>query len=275
MASFHSFRAGLFSSHPNQPWQADAEGLSQLTEASLAAAFQVSDQNPLVGIAGRTTLLQKLGQVLQQQPDYFGEANPRPGGLVDYWLKQADAGQLPARTLLKTILRSLGAIWPGRVELGGVNLGDVWPHPKLPGTQPGDGLVPFHKLSQWLTYSLLEPLQGLGLQITDLDALTGLAEYRNGGLFIDTGVLVPKHSEVTGQAHTPDFPGIVEWRALTVILLDRLAEQIHHQLQQSPQELPLPKILQGGTWTAGRQIAQEKRPGGQPPIQIISDGTVF
>ena len=46
--------------------------------------------------------------------------------------------------------------------------------------------MPLHKLSQWLAYSLIEPLQRAGIAVTDIDGLTGLAEYRNGGLFIDT-----------------------------------------------------------------------------------------
>jgi hypothetical protein len=156
-----------------------------------------------------------------------------------------------------------------------VNLGDVWPHPQLAGTHPTDQLMPFHKLSQWLTYSLLEPLQTLGLGVTGLEALTGLAEYRNGGLFIDMSVLVPKHPAVLAESHPPGATVIVEWRALTVSLLDRLADQIRQQLHKTPQELPLPNILQGGTWAAGRQLANEKRQGGRPPIQIVSDGTVF
>lgn len=275
MASFHSFRAGLFSGDPAQPWQVDATGLIHLTEATLARAFQVSGQNPLVGVAGRVALLQQLGHVLNQQPRYFGTAPPRPGHLVDYWLTEVIAESLPAPTMLTTLLQSLGAIWPGRVSLGSTNLGDVWPHPHLPNTAPGSNLVPFHKLSQWLTYSLLEPLQDLGLTITDLEVLTGLAEYRNGGLLIDTGVLVPRHPAVTDQPHAPGSSVIVEWRALTIMLLDQLADQIRSQLGQTAETLPLPKILQGGTWTAGRQIAQVRRPGGVPPIQLVSDGTVF
>ena len=39
------------------------------------------------------------------------------------------------------------------------------------------------------------------LRVSELDALTGLAEYRNGGLFIDLGVLVPKHDAVFRDAH--------------------------------------------------------------------------
>jgi hypothetical protein len=275
IASFHAFTSGLFSSQPNQPWQADAIGLTRLTPEQLGHAFQVSNDNPLLGLEGRVALLQKLGQALQQKPLLFGTNYPRPGNLVNYWLQQAPDRQLSAVTILQTILQGLGPIWPGRVELAGTNLGDVWPHPQLPDTSPGSNLIPFHKLSQWLTYSLLEPLQDLGLTITDLDQLTGLAEYRNGGLFVDCGVLSLKDPTAVAIAHPPSSPLIVEWRALTLCLLDDLAAEIRQSLGMNAETLPLVKILQGGTWTAGRQIAAGKRADGGPPIQLASDGTVF
>jgi hypothetical protein len=275
IASFHSFTAGLFSGQPDQPWQADAHGLTKLTADHLAQAFQVTDDNPLLGLEGRVALLQKLGHTLRQQPQFFGSELPRPGHLVDYWLQTASHSQLSATTILQTILLGLGPIWPGRVELAGINLGDVWPHPQLPNTGLGSNLVPFHKLSQWLTYSLLEPLQDLGLTITDLDQLTGLAEYRNGGLFVDMGVLSLRNSADFEIAHPPESPLIVEWRALTLCLLDDLAIHIRQSLSRDAETLPLVKILQGGTWAAGRQIAAERRSGGEPPIQLASDGTVF
>jgi hypothetical protein len=275
IASFHAFAAGLFSSQPDCPWQADAQGLQNLTPDRLGQAFQVNADNPLLGLEGRVSLLQKLGHALHQQPKFFGAEIPRPGHLVDYWLSQAKDRRLSSPTILHTILQGLGPIWPGRVELAGLNLGDVWPHPQLPDTDPGSDLVPFHKLSQWLTYSLLEPLQDLGLTIIDLDQLTGLAEYRNGGLFVDTGVLSLRDPAAAAIAHPPDSPLIVEWRALTLCLLDDLAAHIRQTLGMDADTLPLVKILQGGTWTAGRQIAAEKRPGGGPPIHLASDGTVF
>lgn len=275
IASFHAFCQGIFSSDPNQPLQVDAIGLQTLTEDALGEAFQVTTENPLVGVQGRLQLLQRLGAVLQQNSTVFGSHKPRSGSLVDYLLSQMQHGQLEASTVLSAVLFGLGDIWAGRLTIAGVNLGDVWVHSALPGDRPYSQLVPFHKLSQWLTYSLLEPLQELGLEITGLDALTGLPEYRNGGLCLDLGLLQVKDSLVFEQMHLPSAEAIVEWRALTVILLDRLAETIRHQLHLSAAELPLVKILQGGTWTAGRQIAAKLRPNGTPPIQIESDGTVF
>jgi hypothetical protein len=68
---------------------------------------------------------------------------------------------------------------------------------------------------------------------------------------------------------------IVEWRALTVALLDRVSELVRELLGKTPGELPLACILEGGTWATGRRVAAELRPGGGPPIRIASDGTVF
>lgn len=283
VASFYLFQQGTLSSQPDCPWQADAIGLQQFTAANLAHNFQVQADNPLVGLDGRASLLQRLGQTLQRHPQLFGsdeEASgasrpPRPGYLVNYLLHQAADGRLSANAVLQAILLGLGEIWPGRVTIGHTNLGDVWPHPALQGEGIGGNLVPFHKLSQWLTYSLLEPLQELGLEITDLDLMTGLPEYRNGGLCLDLGLLQAKHPDVTQGAHLPGSDVIVEWRALTVGLLDQITATIRQQLQLDQAALPLVKVLQGGTWSAGRQIAASLRPGGVPPIQIASDGTVF
>jgi hypothetical protein len=134
--------------------------------------------------------------------------------------------------------------------------------------------VPFHKLSQWLTYSLLEPLAWAGVPVVGLEALTGLPEYRNGGLLLDMGVIVPRAASDHARTWKPSDEFVVEWRALTVSLLDELAAHVRTELGVSAQELPLACILEGGTWAAGRQIAQELR-GGAPPLTIDSDGTVF
>jgi hypothetical protein len=275
VASFHMFLRGAFSSRSESPLQADAVGLRRVTESTLAEAMQVSATNPLLGMPGRVALLHALGNVVHSMPEYFGTAAPRVGHLFDYLRARAHDNVLPAAEILQAVLVSLSAIWPGRLTLGGVNLGDVWPHPQVEGTGLTKGLVPFHKLSQWLTYSLIEPLEQAGLAVTGLEQLTALAEYRNGGLLIDLGVLVPKHAGVLSQAHAPETAVIVEWRALTVALLDVLADRIRQRLGCTATELPLVKILEGGTWRAGRQIAYRRRPDGGSPVQMISDGTVF
>jgi hypothetical protein len=135
--------------------------------------------------------------------------------------------------------------------------------------------MPFHKLSQWLTYSLIEPLEELGLTVTGIDHLTGLPEYRNGGLFVDFGVMTSQTPDFWAIKRKVSDPAIVELRALTVHLLDLTGQMARTKLGKSSAEMPLAKILQGGTWTAGRHVAASKRAGGGPPFEIDSDGTVF
>ncbi|NES85077.1 MAG: URC4/urg3 family protein [Moorea sp. SIO1G6] len=212
-------------------------------------------------------------QPAQEQPATCQPANLQPGNQQPATCEPANL--LSATNLFSTVLEGLGDIWPRRESIAGVNLGDVWQHSALKGDNYGSEYVPFHKLSQWLTYSLLEPLQELGLEITELEQLTGLAEYRNGGLCLDLGLLEVKDSAILQQSHLPSSEVIIEWRALTVSLLDQIAGTIRQQLNLSATELPLVKVLQGGTWTAGRRIAAQLRPGGSSPIQIESDGTVF
>ena len=275
VASFEMFAAGAFSAHPHEPLRVEAGGLARLDGQRLQRAFQVRPDNPLVGAAGRVALMQSLGQALASQAELFGERDPRVGNLYDYLAARAVGGQLPATEIFAALLRGLAPIWPGRVQLDGENLGDVWHHQGVRRDDPSDGLVPFHKLTQWLTYSLVEPLQEAGLRITELDALTGLAEYRNGGLFVDLGVLAWKNPADAGRAHDIASELVVEWRALTVTLLDELAVLLRARLDMDADSLPLMKILEGGTWTAGRRAARERRAAGGPPVTVVSDGTVF
>ena len=197
-------RAALLSSDPARPLRADAAALRALDGAALAEVFQVRDDNPLVGLDDRARLLNRLGAAIERDPERFGRP-ARLGGLYDHLKAQAQDGRLPARTILITLLDSLAPIWPGRIALAGHNLGDVGRHPAARTDDLTSGLVPFHKLSQWLAYSLIEPLEEAGTEVTGLDALTALAEYRNGGLLIDSGVLVPKHAAVLGEAHAGEL----------------------------------------------------------------------
>ncbi|MEB3294519.1 MAG: DUF1688 family protein [Synechococcales bacterium] len=254
IASLDLFVAGTFSR--SRCPQTDAIGLQQLSLAQLQQALQVRDDNPLLGLVGRWQLLQKLGQQ--------GTCH-RLGDLVDLILAER-GDRIAADRLFHYVLDQMGHLWqaPGDVGL----YGDVGFHRAI-------GWMPFHKLAQWLTYSLMEPLQELGMTIDHLDRLTGLAEYRNGGLCLDLGLLQLKHPEVAQSVHPITAELIVEWRGLTIAALDHIADRMREKLACTAAELPLVKILQGGTWSAGRAIAQTLRPQATPPLQILSDGSFF
>lgn len=268
VASLQAMRAGLFSADPSRPWRADATALAALSAGALGHAFQHGPDNRLAGLEGRALLLRRLGEVAAAQPEIFGSP-ARLGHLYDFWRPQHAA--LPAPDMLGLVLRALAPIWPGRLTIGGMPLGDCGRHSAV----VGDGIVPFHKLSQWLVYSLIEPLADADFQVTGIDGLTGLAEYRNGGLFLDCGALVAREPDLLRRPLDPFGEPVVEWRALTVALLDRLAEHVRDRLGLSPLEFPLAKVLEGGSWTAGREIAAEIRPDGSAPLAIASDGTLF
>jgi hypothetical protein len=196
----------------------------------------------------------------------------RPGGLFDVLTAQAPT--VAAHDILVLLLDSLSGIWPAQNAIAGEPLGDCWRHPAVAGEGLTAGWMPFHKLSQWLSYSLLEPFEWAGVAVTGLDALTGLPEYRNGGLLIDAGVLQPLPADWATRPWQAGDAFIVEWRALTVALLDELAPLVRAELNLSEQQMPLACVLEGGTWAAGRLLAQRQR-GGLPPLNIVSDGTVF
>jgi hypothetical protein len=245
IASFDAFVAGRFSGTPGDPLRVDSEALARTDAALLRELFQVHAGNPLVGLEGRAALLARLGRALGAR---------RPAMLYDHVRGGTSAAALLTQVLALTA-DAFGAP-------------DVWPHPAA-------GVVPFHKLSQWLAYSLVEPLQWAGVAVNELDALTGLPEYRNGGLLLDAGVLCPRDAHLLQQVLHPGDEAVIEWRALTVTLLDELAPRVRALLGLDETQLPLAAMLEGGTWAAGREVAAERRAGGAPPLTIASDGTVF
>ncbi|KAG8778406.1 hypothetical protein FRC16_003853 [Serendipita sp. 398] len=302
IASLDMFKKGLFSSDPNDKERVDAGGLCSLMISQVGTAMQVTSENPMSGLDGRAGLLQKLGQALKAGPKYFGEEG-RVGNLLQY-LKTHTESQNGATTvhiskLWEAVMLGLAPIWPtDRTKLNGVPLGDVWRCESLKAAEiqsegeksglEGEvlGLVPFHKLSQWLTYSLVEPIEKLmGWRFEGMGDMTGLPEYRNGGLLVDLGVLTLRPNVLSSEFYPdpsskiprlpPSHPAIIEWRAMTVIELDRIADQLR---TKTGANLSLVQVLESATWKGGREIAKQLRgdiTGGGPPIEIESDGTVF
>jgi hypothetical protein len=251
VAVAEAYLIGIFSD--NKSSEIDGQRLETFSTEDMNSLFQITASNKMAGTEGRLGLIQRLGTVLCSRPEFA--SNKRPSGMIDYIKRHVSSNILDIKWFWENIIiNALGSIWPG-------GRSDVY------FCELTERKVPFHKLSQWLCVSLVIPLEKLfGFKIGNSQLLTGLAEYRNGGLFIDYGVIVPKH-KVIGELE-PSDQVIVEWRALTIVLLDKLHADYFP-------ELSLRQLLEAGTWKAGRAIAKEKRPNGAPPIAIKSDGTLF
>lgn len=270
VAAFHMFMDGAFAK--DKSLRADASKMQALTNKDIEKYFQVSAKNPLVGVEGRTSLLKSLGKTIASKPEVFKDQ--RPGNILDYLIEK-HGKSFKAQDILKAVLDNFGDIWPSRITMDGANLGDVWSHPALGERNSFESLVPFHKLSQWLTYSLIEPILEAKVEVDAVSELTGLAEYRNGGLLIDKGLITLKDAKLYDLSHKPDSEVIIEWRALTIVYLDKIADIVREKLNFSSEDFPLAKVLEGGTWWAGRIAAKEKREDSSPPLKLDSDGTVF
>ncbi|CAD6576910.1 MAG: hypothetical protein ASARMPRED_007942 [Alectoria sarmentosa] len=305
IASLEMFKAGSFSSDTQEPSQVDSLGLKRLSVEHLAKGLQVTEDNPMAGLEGRAGLLSRLGDALKNSA-LFG-AEGRPGHMLDYLLSHpttqaASVSVITVPTLWTVLIDGLSSVWPSsRTQIDGVSLGDAWPCSSMPQSPPGlpwETIVPFHKLTQWLCYSLMVPMRRvMGIRFAGTELLTGLPEYRNGGLLVDTGLLTLKEKDakrgldqyrenslLKGQPNMEVVPlfathddVIVEWRAITVGFLDDLLVEINGILGLSgPDKLSLAQMLEAGSWKGGRELAEVSRPNTkEPPIMIVSDGTVF
>jgi len=262
-----------------------------LKTETLAAGFQSSENNPMLGVDSRAVLLRSLGQSLLAHTDIFG-VEGRPGNLVDYMIKSAGESEVLDVFVIWDVLQTLLIpCWPNdRVKVGGHPVGDAWQLKVLEtknsrADSAGSEIQPFHKLTQWLTYSLMVPFtRVLNLSWKNTESLTALAEYRNGGLFIDFGALRLKEDDLdrglkaSGQElplFDADDDVIVEWRAMTVVLLDKIYDIILSRMKGNVR-LTMAQVLEAGTWKSGREIAAKRRPVTKSsPILIRTDGTVF
>jgi GTP cyclohydrolase II len=274
-ASLDMFMDGCFSSDPAMKCRVNSVGLTNLKLDTLKRGFQVHGDNVVTGLEGRLGLLHRLGEALESNPEYFGPMEMfRPGNVVDHVLRSVRDGKVSVNVLWAALIKGYVNIWPSHTTTG-LRRGDVWVHSKIKNPSvPGSDLVPFHKLTQWLCYSLIEVMETqLGIVFTDVDQMTALAEYRNGGLLFDLGVLKLRDPRMQTFGVHVGSELVVEWRALTVVLMDKIANELRKKLDKP--NMPLSQILEGGTWRAGRKAAFSLRSDGSPPIVVESDGTVF
>ncbi|KAI0178395.1 hypothetical protein BJ166DRAFT_50097 [Pestalotiopsis sp. NC0098] len=294
VASLYMFKAGCFSSDKSKPHSVDSAALQGITEELFSEQFQITAENPMVGVSSRVKLWNAVGQQLGNGPQIFG-AQGRPGSMVDYLIKTAKEPNTLDYTDLWSVLQGvLIPSWPKeRTHLSGNPIGDAWPLKVLADRAAAKGdtseaaaIAPFHKLTQWLGYSLLIPLtRVLGITVINDDLGTGLPEYRNGGLFYDLGALrlKPAVLEAGRRASGQDLPlypatgdTVVEWRAMTVALLDELHRLVSEHFEKEGVKLNLAQMLEAGSWLGGRELAAKLRPETKSsPILFEGDGTLF
>ncbi|ODV83796.1 hypothetical protein CANARDRAFT_9356 [[Candida] arabinofermentans NRRL YB-2248] len=308
VASFHMFINGQLSSDSeNDKYVVNGEKLLSLSTDEWTKAFQISESNPMAGLDGRIQLMRKLGSALTTNKEIFGE-DGRPGNIVDFLIKKSTVTEegysVELEDLWMALMDGLSPVWPeeGRIKVYGKVIGDAWilqnkVNDSIKKFETEDipewsRVVTFHKLTQWLTYSLFLPLQKFaGFKILNANYMTGLPEYRNGGLFVDLSLLSLKPEQLEKGlsfskkvGFNPDIPTfvpaddvIVEWRSCTICLLDYLLPLINKKLEVAgtEYELALPQLIEAGSWSSGRRIAKKLRANGGPPIELFADGTVF
>lgn len=193
--------------------------------------------------------------------------------ILDYLLNhpttiKTKKGPLISIETLWPVVQEMGGLWASEEGIGGTpGLGDVWPCDTLGDS---NNLVSFHKLSQWLVYSIIEPMEKLlGATIEGTDQLTPLPDYCNSGFLIDFGFLTLKPDDFERgikNYHTNSLSGdqpkvevapmfdmsdpvVTEWRALTVAYLDLIADRVRQSFRLSKKLLSLGQLVQGGTWS--------------------------
>lgn len=272
IASLDMFKSGIFSH--NKGLSVTAAGLDKLNIKTLEDSFQSTKDNFLEGLEGRFELLKKLASILQADSRFLAGGTHRPGAIFDILTRENPTQEISAAQIFRAVLDLFGGIWPAHPNSFGVALGDVWEHPCIKGISSEDKLLPFHKLSLWLTFSLFHGFETAGIRIKDVDELPGLAEYRNGGLLVDSGVISRRDTSEPGPFE-PNHQMIIEWRALTIALIDKVAEEVRKILGKTRDEFPLAAVLEGGTWFAGRKLAAQLRADSSPPIPVVNKGNVF
>jgi hypothetical protein len=272
IASLVMFSGGTFSTDPYDPFRVDARALAGLTIEELSDGLQVSRSNALLGLEERLPAINRLGQYLAFEPEMFmTDSGVRPGGLIDHVLATRQNGSISATNLMQLVLKPLLTAAPGPFALGGVALGDCWPHSRIVVGDDSDGLMPFHQTAQWLANSLIEPFVWAGLDVTELDGLTALADPWSGGLLLDMGLLKLRNPAHARHVHALGSELVVEFRALTIALVDKIADGVRKRLGRAAATFPLTCVLEGGTVAAGRRLARERREDGSPALVIAAE----
>lgn len=270
-ATLRLLQNGFFSAYPEAPFRVDAIRLRQITESQLATSLQISNENQILGgVEAKLARLSTLANYLENTPEFKDRSGSRPGNILNFFRPRADMALEPLFTFLA---QSLTSIWPGNTHNGRA-IGDAWHHSALKSDSVLQGIVPIHRITQWLHYAIAPALSESGLHSFPTTDLSGLPGYRNTGLLIDSGIIQPRSQDLLSREHLLGDEPIVELRCLTIGVMGRALESIHQQLSLDHDTFPMAK-LNGLFWHAGRAKASGLRPGGSPPFSVRDQGVPF
>jgi hypothetical protein len=269
------FAAGSFSADPADPMRVDAHALIRLEGAEVAYGLQLDWNRDGDTIKAIADLLKRLGEATGMRPDLFEVDNEtRPGILADRLAVKSDGAPIDLSECLAELQNGLSPMWAGGAALGDVVLGDAFHHSALLQGEAGAGIVPFHLVPQEIAYALVEPFAWAGLETSALDSLTGLANLEHALLFLDAGAMSLKQGPGSVLEGQEALDRAIELRAVSVALMDRIADALRQELDAPSEALPLTCIMEGGTVRAGKKITSERPEFSARISEILAAGGV-
>jgi hypothetical protein len=145
--------------------------------------------------------------------------------------------------VVDTLAPVVDPIVASTVRIGGRLAGDVWRHPLAWAEDRSRELVPFHAFLVSLTLDLVEPLQEAGVRLAELDQLPVPAGRRLAGQMLRLGLVRARHAAVARLRHPAGSDIVVELRALSVALADRLVDRLRAELGRTVHDLPVVRIV--------------------------------
>lgn len=254
-----------------------SDALKNMKFDEFSKSFQHDESNnALLGAKGRYDSLTQLGSCLELHPSIFVTSHkPELKNIYHFFQSIVEHKSLNLEEVFKTIVFIFHDFFTSDTKINEINLCDSRIHSNLISLPLVGKKIPFFKLIQWMVYSIDDFFNSQGIPTINEEFLSGLAEYRNGGFFMDTNIINLKSKNLSHQSYSIDSELVTEWRALTITLLDEFLEEL--KIKRGYNHLNMSKLLEGGTWIAGRKLARENRPDSpySPPIKIITDGKFF
>ena len=266
IAIYDMFVSGFFSSSIKNKYQVNSSILTYLRFRIFSEKFQNTINNSIIGIKNRHSLLINLGKTLKKNK------LSRPS---DFFDKYNINDTISVKELWNFIVNDFKDIWNIYNKDDKETIGDIWTHPylKIPCIEKSE-LMPFHKISQWIIYSLIDVIKNYGnYKITDTMILSALPEYRNAGLLLEYQVITPKNRLAFSKIYTIKDTFVVELRGLTIAILEYLLNDINSE-RSIEEKYSMSEFLENGSWSLGREIAYKKN-NGDLPINLILEGNYF